>query len=266
MAKVEAIGASFGAVEDNALDSGEPFVQAGWLNIAVAYGARDDVSEILARIPREPRPEFVALAAALGLRNAALHRREDYSDAAARVVESIASADDPGLVLMLAETEAVESPEALGRLLLLTQRLAEPGNGPALRTRAALDAAAALMAARRWADVEATLAPFRDADPKARFFWMLARFALGKETRASLNAALVPLKSAANLRSADWRRWIAAAEQTRAGPKGADSSVPSSVSQTHLADMSRWASGYRVTSEARLEPEVVFMSHLWPVP
>lgn len=266
LAKVEAIGASFGAVGDGALDSAEPFVQAGWLNIAVAYGAREDVSEVLARIPREPRPEFVALAAALGLRNAALHRREDYSDAAARVVESIASADAPGLVLMLAETEAVESPDALGRLLLLTQRLAAPGNGPALRTRAALDAAAALTAARRWAEVEATLAPFRDADPKARFFWVLARFALGRETRASLNAVLVPLESAANLRSADWRRWIAAATQTRAGRKDADSSARSPASQTHLADMSRWASGYRVTSETRLEPEIVFMSHLWPVP
>lgn len=271
LGSVQAIASSFGVSADASapalkLVQSDAFVQAAWLNIAMAYGASDDVAEVLANVPEVPHRDFIAVAAALRLRNAALHRREDYPEVAARSIKSIASADDPGLVLLLAETEAVETPDALARLLRLARRLAEPGNGAALRTRAALDAAVAHMAEGRWADVETTLAPFESADPKARFLWVLARFADGKEASAPLNAALVPLASAANPASVDWRRWIIAAKKHRSGVSRDGTGAEISARQSRIADMSRWASGYRVTADARLEPELVFMPHLWPVP
>ena len=249
------------------LDPSEPFVQAGWLTIAMAHGARHDVSDLLAQVPLDADRHIAAVAAALRLRNAALHRREDYGEAAADVVGIITSADDPGLVLLLAETEAVASPEAMTRLLALAQRLAEPGNDPVIRLRASLDAATINLRSGRWADVEAGLAPFRDADPRAKFFWTLARFAGGHEDRGALTAALEPLKGATNL-DVDWRRWIAAAKTHRksSARKAPESPSTASASQARLADMSRWASGYRVTSDARIQPEVVFMPHLWPMP
>jgi hypothetical protein len=272
LAQLEAMGVpSSGAFllsPDRTLEPSEPFVQAAWLNIAMAHGATEDVSEVLARVPRAPRRDLVAIAAALGLRNAALHRREDYAEAAAYVVESIATADDPGLVLLLAETEAVETPDAMTRLLALARRLTAPGNDPVLRVRAALDAATVQIRAAHWSEVESTLAPFQGTDPKVGFFWALARFADGQAERGSLNAALHPLKGAANLGAVDWRRWIADASQHRAS-NGVKAGVqPSSRPWVgpRLADMSRWASGYRVTADARIEPSVVFLAHLWPVP